>query len=81
MDLVSLVCLSLQVIEKIFRYLDSKSNYIVLDIEKSKDLDSMSILLQAHEKILKRKGQEKVEQVLQVKLSLKVNVENSNERS
>ena len=65
--------------EKIWRSLDLKFDFITMVIEESKDLEMMIVKellgsLQAYEQKIQKKWEEKtLEQTLQMKLSLKKN--------
>ncbi|XP_022158582.1 uncharacterized protein LOC111025036 [Momordica charantia] len=73
-----------QVFEKILRSLDENFNFIIVAIEESKDLSTVSVdqlmgTLQAHEQKLFKKTKQTTKQLFQSKLQMK-DKENSQER-
>ena len=66
----------MRAVEKILHYLTPKFDYVVCDIEESKDLDSMMIKqlecsLLDHKKKMKRRKEEPLEQLLKTHASFK----------
>ena len=74
-----------RIVEKILRSLDRKYDYVVVAIEESNDLETMSVdglmsSLQAHEHRF-NKREELVEKALQAKLNIRESHEDPRERS